>query len=176
MKESEIRKLVAVFTAAFPHYEVTPETYFVWDLAMNEPTPIPFEAAMFAARKYIPVAKWFPKPVEIRDIVAEHVCGIPSTTDAWQQVERSMKQNYPGMPVKYTPDALVLEAAREIGGIHTIRNAKDEWEFSDLRKRFATRYEAMRRDRVQVVDIAERWTALQPTAPDNLRSIGERAS
>lgn len=171
MTEDETTALLAYLKAAFSTFEVTDAVIRVWQVSMNRPTPIPFAAAEFAVMEYIPVATWPPKPVDIRAIVEEKVCGLPSVDAAWRQVERSMRENYPGHPVRYTPDPLVLDAARVIGGIHMLRNAPSDRDYERLRERFRFAYEELRRARAEIADIDAAWHALSAGERPALRAL-----
>lgn len=165
--------LLAALKALDPQGWVTVDTAMiaVWSAAMNQEPVIPAEAAMHTARQITarPGQK-FPTPGDFRGLVAEVVCGVPSAEDARKQIERSMRENYPGMPAKYTPDRLVLDAIREIGGIHVFRVAQSEIETATLWRRFVAKYDAMRRDRLESADIAGDWQALQTGARKALAS------
>lgn len=136
-------------------------TIGVWTAAMNREPSIPFEAARYTVAEIVsrPGQK-FPTPGDFRGLVAEVVCKLPSTEEARKQIERSMKLNYPGMPAKYTPDRIVLDAVREIGGIHVFRVAQSEHETATLWRRFTAKYEDIRAERLDTIDYAAEYAAL----------------
>ena len=168
MKESEVAKLIALLKVHADHSANTAEIVSMWAMAMDD---VPYPAAMAAYRHWVKTRKWFPKPVEFRQVIEEQVCGLPSVDDAWSQIERSMRMNYPGQPVKYTPDRLVIEAARTIGGTHALRNAESGYEFDKLRERFRQVYAEMRNEAAQTVDIAQEWTRLGDGAQDGTPAL-----
>lgn len=166
MKESEVAKLIAMLKTHADHNASTGDLVAMWALAMED---VPVEAARIAYKHWILHHKWFPKPMEFRAIIEDKVCGLPSTDDAWSQLERSMRANYPGHPVTYTPDRIVIEAARQIGGTHALRNAQSGYEFDSLRERFRQVYAQMRSEAAETVDIAAAWQERQ-ALPDSARA------
>lgn len=133
-------------------------TIDIWASLLDD---IPAPAAMEAVKHYMRTAKWFPAPSEIRDLVYQRVCGIPTEEEARKQIERSMRENYPGMPAKYTPDQIVLDAVREIGGVHVFRVSQSERETADLWKRFTAKYQDIRAERMETTNIAAEWEQRQ---------------
>ncbi len=148
-------------------------TIDLWSSLLHD---IPAAAGMDAVKRWMLTSKWFPAPVEIRDLVFAHVCGLPTVETARRQIEQAMRQNYPGMPAKYTPDRIVLEAAREVGGVYVFRVAQSERETADLWRRFVTTYESMRRERAQMIDVAAEYAALSDGEPSNLRVLTNRSA
>ena len=121
----------------------------VWTAVMNREPAITGQAAMQTAYELVarPGAT-FPTPGDFRAMVSEVTSGLPTVAEARAQIERAMKENYPGMPAKYAPDALVLTAVRQIGGVTMFRNAQSEYETSQLWKRFESAYRDLREKQV----------------------------
>lgn len=162
MNDPEVKKFLAVLAAAYDNVAITDATIQVWKMALNNPSPIPYDAAMFALTRWIPVNKWAPKPVELRDIVAEQVCGLPSADEAWNHLQRWLKAGYPGIPDSRPPlPDLTAQTCRDIGGTSMVRNAERP---DQMRARFAERYERLRREQMQVADVGQSWRAL--SAPE----------
>jgi hypothetical protein len=169
MTKTETAKLLALLKEHADQKEITPATVEYWHLAMDD---IPFEAAMVAYRLWIRRKKWMPKPSEIRDLVDEHVFGIPSPETARVQVERSLKENYPGQPLKYEPDPLVIEALRTVGGTHVFRNAQSGRETESLWQRFAFVYAELRAERLEAIDYAGEYAQLASGTSGHIRALG----
>lgn len=171
MNKGETAKLLALLKEHADHKDVTPATVEYWHLAMDD---IPYEAAMVAYRLWIRRKKWMPKPSEMRDLVDEHVFGIPTDESARAQVERSLKENKgPGHPVTYEPDAIVVKALREAGGSSVFRNAQSGRETESLWQRFAFVYGELRSERLATIDYATEYAAL---ASGDDRSVKALAS
>ncbi len=173
MNASETSKLIAMLKVHAAHNAHGPELVEMWMLALDD---VPMPAAMVAYRYWIRNRKWFPKPMEFREIIEEKVCGLPSVDAAWAQLERSLRENYPGHPVKYTPDPLVLESARTIGGTYALRNAQSGREFETLRERFRIVYAERRQEQAEIVNVAEVYAALSSGETSNLRVLPDRRS
>ena len=174
MNRNETIQLLAALKSLDPGGFVTVDNAMidVWTAVLNRDPPIPGGAAMMTANDVIARPNQrFPTPGDFRVMVAEVVCGIPSVEDARRQIERSIKANYPGHPVKYTPDRLVLEAAREIGGTFMFRNAQSEREIADLWRRFRTVYDLMRAERLDAADIAGEYAALESGNRATVRAL-----
>lgn len=124
-------------------------TIQVWGAVLNREPAVDAKAAMQTAYELVarPGAT-FPTPGDFRAMVSEVTSGLPTVAEARAQIERAMKENYPGMPAKYSPDALVLTAVRQIGGVTMFRNAQSEYETSQLWKRFESAYRDLREKQV----------------------------
>lgn len=174
MNRQETQQLLTALKSLDPGGFVTVDNAMidVWTAVLNRDPPIPGGAAMMTAFDVVARPNQrFPTPGDFRVMVAEVVCKVPSVEDARRQIERSLRENYPGHPVKYTPDRLVLDAAREIGGTYMFRNAQSERETADLWRRFRSVYDLMRAERLEVVDIAAEYAALQSGTPANVKAI-----
>lgn len=170
MNKSETAKLLALLKEHADHKDVTPATVEYWHLAMDD---IPFPAAMAAYRLWIRSKKWMPKPSEIRDLVDEHVYGIPTAETARAQVERSLKENKgPGHPVAYTPDEIVVKALREAGGSSVFRNAQSGRELESLWQRFAFVYGELRSERLATIDYAAEYAQLASGERPHIQALG----
>jgi hypothetical protein len=179
MNRNETQQLLTALKSLDPGGFVTVDnsTIDVWTAVLNREPVIPGGAAMMTAFDVVARPNQrFPTPGDFRVMVAEVVCGIPSVEDARRQIERSMRENYPGHPVKYTPDQLVLEAARSIGGTYMFRNAQSERETADLWRRFATVYDLMRAERLELADIAAEYTALSALQRGTLTALPEKGA
>ena len=124
-------------------------TINVWTAVLNREPGISGPDAMRTA--YELVAKpdaTFPTPGQFRAMVAELMSGLPTLADARRQIERAMRENYPGMPANYTPDAVVLRAVRQIGGVTMFRNAQSEHETARLWRAFESAYRDLRDEQV----------------------------
>lgn len=168
MNKAETAKILALLKEHADNKTMTPETVEYWAIALDD---IPYPAALAAYKHWIRTKKWMPKPSEIRDLVDEKVFGIPSPESARAQAERAIRENYPGHPVKYTPDKLVLDALRTIGGAHMFRNAQSARESESLWSRFAVVYDDLRRERVEAIDYAAEYAALQSGTSANVKAI-----
>lgn len=172
MKQSEVAKLIALLKTHADHNATQRELVAMWALAMDD---VPYPAAEAAYQWWIKNKKWFPKPVELRQVIEEKVLGLPSVDDAWAQLERSLHENYPGQPPKYTPDPLVIEATRVVGGTYVFRNAQLGREFDNLRERFRQVYAQMRSERSDALDMSAEWQALSAGSPNGQHAAIEEA-
>ncbi len=176
MNKVETLQLLAALKTIDPQgwSTVDDATIAVWMSVMNREPAIPAAAAMYTVHEIAarPGQK-IPAPGDFRALVAEVVCKLPSVDDAKKQIERSMKLNYPGMPATYTPDQIVLDAVRDIGGIHVFRVAQSDQETASLWRRFTTRYTELRAERLDTIDYAAEYAAL---ASGDDRSVKALAS
>lgn len=174
MNRNETIQLLTALKSLDPGGFVTVDnsTIDVWTAVLNRDPAIPGGAAMMTAFDVIARPNQrFPTPGDFRVMVAEVVCGIPGVEDARRQIERAMRENYPGHPVKYTPDRLVLDAAKEIGGTYMFRNAQSDRELTDLWRRFRTVYDLMRAERLELVDIGAEYAALEAGQGTKLTAV-----
>lgn len=117
----------------------------VWHTVLNREPEIAGVDAMATA--YQLVAKpgaTFPTPGDFRALVAEIVAGVPSVADARRQVERLLRENYPGMPARYTSDRLVLQALKQIGGAAVFRSSQSEQQTAMYWRQFEAAYRGLR--------------------------------
>lgn len=168
MNRGEVKKLLALLQAHAPQERVTDATTAVWEMAMDD---VPYEAVLPAVRTWIRASKWFPKPVELRDLVLDHVCGLPTADDAWTAIEREIAASYPGRTHdgwSNVPE-LAMKALRQIGGTWAVRHSERR---EVLRDRFIAVYNDRRREALKDLDVAERWAALH--AGPTVRVLPER--
>ena len=124
-------------------------TITVWLAVLNREPAISGPDAMRTAYELVATpGAAFPTPGDFRALVHETVAGVPSVADARRQVERALRENYPGMPAKFTPDALVLAALRRIGGAAVFRAAQSEQTTTALWRQFDAAYKGLRDERV----------------------------
>ena len=170
MTKSEVAKLIAMLKVHADHQANDATLVEVWHMALDD---MPAEAMTVAFRHWVRSHKWFPKPVELRELANEKVFGIPSAETARAQVERSLKENYPGHPVKYEPDPLVIDALRTVGGTHVFRNAQSHRETESLWQRFTFVYDELRRDRLDTIDYAAEYAVLAAGEGRHIHSLGD---
>lgn len=147
MERHETISLLAALKTLDPRnfIAIDEPTIAVWHSVLNREPAIPAVDAMRTAYELVATpGATFPTPGDFRALVAETVSGLPSVADARAQVERALKENYPGMTARYTPDALVLRAVRSIGGVAVFRASQSEQETSRLWRAFETAYRTMR--------------------------------
>ena len=174
MNRAETLQLLAALKTIDPQgwSTIDESTIAVWMSVMNREPVIPAAAAMhtvfeIAARP----GQKIPAPGDFRALVAEVVCNVPSVDEAKKQIVRSMRENYPGMPANYTPDRIVLDAVRDIGGIHVFRVAQSEQETAALWRRFTTRYTELRADRLDTIDYAAAYASLASGTDRDVKAI-----
>jgi hypothetical protein len=135
-------------------------TIQVWGAVLNrEPAIAAVDAMQTAYTLVATPGATFPTPGDFRALVGEITAGIPSLDEARRQIERAMRENYPGMPAVYTPDPLVLQAVRSIGGIAVFRNAQNEQQTSGLWRQFDAAYRQLRDRRVTAPVLSSREPA-----------------
>jgi hypothetical protein len=159
VNDKETARLLSVLKGQYQHrFHIDAMTAGVWMELLNQPPTIPYEAAHSAALVWMRDNEWPPQVKDLRDIIAEKLCGIPSADSAWKHLQDWLKAGYPGLPDKRSPlPDLIAESVREIGGTLMIRQAEKP---EAMRERFAKAYERRRRDQVQATDVAAAWTAL----------------
>jgi hypothetical protein len=175
VKRHEVIDLITALKTLDPRGFVTIDNTIiqVWESVMNREPMIAGPDAMRTAYELVsqPDAT-FPTPGAFRAMVAETVSNLPSVGDARRQVERALRQNYPGMPAKYRPDDVVLKALRQIGGASMFRASQSEFDTARLWKEFDAAYRAIRDERVSPRDIST-----DPALPaTHHKAIGEKAS
>lgn len=147
MNRPEVIDLLTALKTLDPRGFVTVDntTIQVWHAVMNREPAIHARDAMQTAYELVakPGAS-FPTPGDFRALVSETVSGLPSVADARRQVERALKENYPGMPAKYRPDPVVLQALRAIGGASVFRASQNEQQTANLWRNFEAAYRSAR--------------------------------
>lgn len=159
MNTVETSKLLAAIKSQYQN-KFTSDTVAVatWMELLNQQPAIPYAAAHHAAMLWMRDNEWPPQVKDLRDILAEHLSGIPNAHVAWKQLWDWLKAGYPGMPDSRPPlPALIVEAVREIGGTSMVRNTRDP---EKMLETFTKAYNRRRRDQVQITDIAAAWNAL----------------
>ena len=95
----------------YPSKNVTASTIRIYvDDLSDLPEPL-VVAAIARLRK---TNTFMPTIAEIRNLVVEAACGLPSESEAWQQVREAMRTHVPGQG-PWTCHPLVLEAVKEVG-------------------------------------------------------------
>ena len=151
MNRPDVIDLLTALKTLDPRGFVTVDntTIQVWHTVMSREPAIAAHDAMRTAYELVATpGAAFPTPGDFRALVHETVAGVPSVADARRQVERALRENYPGMPAKYTPDALVLAALRRIGGAAVFRAAQSEQTTAGLWRQFDAAYKGLRDERV----------------------------
>jgi len=159
INESETLKLLSVLKAQYQHkFVIDKMTTGVWKELLNQSPAIPYAAAHQAAMIWMRDNEWPPQVKDLRDILADQLCGIPNAQVAWKQLWDWLKAGYPGMPDTRPPlPALIAESVREIGGTSMVRQTEHPEKMLD---RFTRAYDRRRRDQVLVTDIGAAWNAL----------------
>jgi hypothetical protein len=168
MNKSDCAKWIAMYKLHADYNANDARLVEMWAIAFDD---LPAAVMEPVYKWWIKHKKWFPKPSEIFDVAHELVYGIPSPEEARVQVERSLKENYPGQPLKYEPDPLVIEALRTVGGTHVFRNAQSGRETESLWQRFAFVYAELRAERLEAIDYAGEYAQLASGDRQHIRSI-----
>ena len=95
-------------------------------------------------------SRFLPSIAEIRECVAEATCSLPSSTDAWGEIERALRKYDGNDSSTWTyPDdfshPLITEALRLIGGLPRLDTTNT---FSTDRREFLRLYAEMRQSHV----------------------------
>lgn len=133
----------------------------VWADAMNTPTPIPLEVALFVAREYAATQDRFPTPKGFRAAVLERICGLPTLAAAEAEVRDNWKENYPGHKPKVGMHPVVRTAANRAGGLSVLRTASSDAQIERWWKVFRAEYEAAREVATRALDVREDWALVQ---------------
>ncbi len=159
MNKTETARLLSVLKGQYQHkFVLDSMTAGVWMELLNQEPVIPYDAAHQAALLWMRDNEWPPQVKDLRDILAETLCGIPNADVAWKQLQDWLKGSYPGMPDTRPPlPILIAESVREIGGTFMVRTTERP---DATREKFARVYNRRRRDQVQATDVAAAWTAL----------------
>lgn len=159
MNKTETTKLLSVLKAQYQHkFSIDAMTAGVWMELLNQEPMIPYAAAHQAALIWMRDNEWPPQVKDLRDILAETLCGIPNADVAWNQLQDWLKAGYPGMPDTRPPlPILIVESVREIGGTFMVRNTERP---EATRQQFIKAYDRRRREQVRSADVASAWTAL----------------
>jgi hypothetical protein len=137
MNRAEVDLLVGIMAKAYPWIELDDGIIAVWNVAMAE---VPFGAAQQALHEHILTEERPPAPARIRTRVLDRLSGLPPTDQAWALVDKSRRAGYPGMPSGTELPAEVLDALREAGGMHALRNSSGGEEEARFRRRFDQAY------------------------------------
>ncbi len=165
MNQTETARLLSVLKAQYQYkFVIETMTAGVWMEMLNQSPAIPYAAAHQAAMIWMRDNEWPPQVKDLRDILAEHLSGIPNAHVAWKQLWDWLKAGYPGMPDTRPPlPALIAESVREIGGTSMVRTTEHP---ERMLEKFTRAYERRRRDQVQAVDVAAAWAARATPAID----------
>jgi hypothetical protein len=136
MRESEIKKLLAIAGTVAPNFPVTPATVKVWQLALDD---VPLPAAEWAMHEWAKTEKWFPTPSEVRRMIVAKLTGSPSPGDAWEMVEERIKRVHPDLfnrRTEWDAPEEVQRAVLQLGGIFRLWEstsiASDRREFEEI--------------------------------------------
>jgi hypothetical protein len=168
-------KLLAILKGQYQHrFVIDDMTELVWMELLNQPPAIPYEAAKAAALAWMRDNEWPPQVKDIRDIIAETLCGIPGADAAWNHLQQWLKGSYPGIPNNLPPlPVLIVETVRELGGTSMIRNAEKP---DAMREKFARAYDRRRREQMQITDMAAAWGDSGPAVDaGNVRALPRKA-
>lgn len=143
MRKHEVRQVLGALKALDMRGYVTIDEPMVdiWTTVLNQAPAVQAHDAMATVVELVsrPQAV-FPKPGEFRALVAERAAGVPSVADAREQVTRALRENYPGMPPRFTPDPLVRRALKQIGGPAVFRASQSEQKTDELWRAFDAAY------------------------------------
>ena len=173
MNKSECAEWIAMYKLHADHQANDARLVEMWALAFDD---VPVHVMEPVYKWWIKHKKWFPKPKEIFDIAHELVFGIPSAETARAQIERNLHENYPGQAVRYTPDPLVLDAYRAVGGRAAFSSTTSHRETESLWQRFAFVYDELRRERLASIDYTAEYAALSAGEGPELRALGRGAA
>lgn len=150
MNRQEIGRLVAVCFTSYPNHSATAaDVATAWEFALAD---VPYEAAAAAIKTHLKESPFFPSPSEIYQRVLDQTGALPNAGDAWGLVQARIASTYPGLPATdWDAPYPVREAARAMGGIHTLRMSDNP--MAD-RAHFIKFYEQYRQRAAREVDIA----------------------
>lgn len=152
MNEQELSRLLAVCTHTWPNHRVDdPEILTLsWTMILGE---VSYPYASEALIRYMKDGNaFFPNPGELYQIVLDMTDALPTTSDAWNEVQARIASTYPGMPAsEWTAPYPVRQAARAMGGINTLRMSENP--MAD-RAHFIKFYEQYRQRAAREVNIA----------------------
>ena len=173
MNQVETGRVLAVIKAGFPDMTILVETPLFWAMALDD---VPYAAVMLAVAEYGKHGKPFPpKPVELRQIAAEMLVGLPSPEDAWLMVEQRIRDTYfPDRAPAWGAPLAVQDAVRSMGGVRAL--AMSERPGAD-KHRFAETYGAYRERALREADLSTLWAereAQLTTSAETLRALPAR--
>lgn len=170
MHKSETAKVLSTLRAVWSNEEITPEKIEVYHWVIGDYT---FDQMMTAARVHIGRGKFFPKPAELLEIVAETLVPAVSAGQAWELVLKQIgKHGRDGFGSVAFDDEAVLDAVKAIGWQ---RLCNDDNSKGYVRRDFDSAYEnAVIRRRKAIQDGGE--MALPATIGGHLVELPRRAS
>lgn len=152
MTTTDISKLLAVIMHTWPNHRVDDPNVAIaaWQMVLGD---VPYEAASKALTIYMRDGHEFaPNAGLLYQIIIDMTDALPSSADAWDEVQSRIRQTYPGHESpKWDAPLPVRQAARAMGGIHTLRMS--ETPMAD-RAHFIKFYEQYRQRAIREVDIA----------------------
>jgi len=111
VKRSDCLALMTLLTAAYPRQELSQETTEVYVQYLQD---LELKAARAAIDRLVATSEWFPTVAEIRRVVAELVCQLPSPESAWVEVMRELNRCHEYERPEWSCD-LVREAVGAVG-------------------------------------------------------------
>lgn len=87
----DVLEVMAILSAAYPNFQLTPETVQVYRRMLDD---IDGEVLRAAATSCIRTSKWFPTVAELVAAATEimaNTLALPTAAEAWGQVERRMR-------------------------------------------------------------------------------------
>ena len=148
MTEREAKALVTLLKSMYPHTEVSRET---WQGYAHYLADLDFDQAKAAVDELVVTSRFFPSVAEIRELVADHACGLPSEEEAWHEVEEAIRRfdSADSSTWTYSSDfscPAVGAAAQSMGGVSAMHEAR---ELAFSRREFMRSYAASRAQTVR---------------------------
>lgn len=132
MTPKEVTRILAILKSVRVKTDTDQASVLGWSVALDD---VPYPLAERAARRWVRFNRYFPAPVEIRQLVAEEL-GIPSPAQAWDRVQDDVLEHKGGEHLTAAEKA----AVRAIGGTWVIRQSDVPY---SIRERFMKAYEPL---------------------------------
>lgn len=152
MTTEETGQLLAVFKAMYPTHPVpNPEAMVTaYQMALDD---LPAEAVTVAAREWMRTGVFFPKPAELRSIIAERGLSLPSPEEAWSEVMSQIRA-----VGSYGNPSWSCLAVRQAVDALGWRNICASEEIGIERAHFYRTYQAYRERTLRDTDLAALWS------------------
>jgi hypothetical protein len=116
MKESEVVKLLAIISAAWPSFELTEVRMQVWSQALAD---IDYAAGTTAVMRVLETSEFPPTVAAIRRAAIPARCMIPTADEAWAAVLEALSAGYVTTPrfdlIQDRAGSVAVEVAQAFG-------------------------------------------------------------
>lgn len=150
--KEEIMKLMRRLSAAYPHSNLSADTYSIYAEALAD---VPMGILQLAVVQAATTSEFFPTLHKLHETIAEIIFGgTPTAEEAWEDVVRKLQGN----PMKWKDEPLIERVVNLVGGWYGLKTSTNA--MAD-RGQFLKMYANLRE--------RERQNAMLPSAVKQLR-------